>query len=345
MLQGHEKDTLTLSRLDKRLLVDFFIEKPIQGNFKTISKWVYSSLRLVLGTTEDELLVVKDFFIFKKIRICDIMEAYALLYRLRWIKYDKGNPIYELTLGADRIDDLFIPQNEYQKRRFQSINSFVDQFEKFDSSKKREILSGGALNYSDLPDGMKNSIKSAVSALLDADKASNIKKEFLDVNNLSDVTIRIQDRTKMGSNIKELAFSVNSNSGGYSFRWNNYDKDKSKITYGRPVEAILDITKNENFSRDRMIKKSKLLNSVYIDLENGKLDIKRIMILVSDKYGLKIIMNETNTYDKKEFSSNHVVLWKFLDNVCQDFGGWEWEISSSEVIILREKENPRKRLL
>lgn len=338
-------------REDRRLLTELTIQPPMRGSIKDLGKLIHATAQLRVGTTEEELLSARDLFLFKKTRCHEVMEAYALLYRCRWIRYTQGSPTYDLTLGQDAQDSIYSPATDAQKKRYESMNRFVAYMDQLPPSQKASFLAGGRLKITELPGSIQNTLQEAIAALtLDSSPQLPNRPQRPQVKiNLNDdpnATISVEDQTAKGSGLRELRFSLSTNVFSSTFRWNDYDKTKHSAVSGRPIAALYSITDDETFSRKTMIERAMFLSSVQTELPKNDWTLKAIFLHLSEHSGVRLIAHESMEPRKRGYSCPPMKLAALLDQVCLDFGGWEWEAApESDFLIFRAPNSPRRRLL
>lgn len=328
---------------DKRLAIEL---PPLfsEGTFKDVSKWAYSSSKIFLSTTEDEILRSSELFIFKNASIGDLMNIYGILYRMRWVKYLSGRPNYELTIAKDVIDSLYLPQNDFQKQRFEYMKPFVDMLNSISRDKKAEYLSGRPFIYSSLPPDMKHSIMNSIKMVIEGNSAESSSSEKPDINNLTEAQIRVEDRSKPGAGFQELWFSLDTNIGGFNFRWNDYHKTKTNIGYVRPVSFFHEPELNEAYSKSRAIYQFRELN-IPVSIETRNWKFLDLITYLHKTYSLNFVINRKYSDKILEYSCTNIPLHDVLDKICSEFGNLEWEFSYGKCVAIRSADNPRRRNL
>jgi hypothetical protein len=347
------KTSLTLQ--DTSLKSEIPSQERTAINFNQIIKWMNTSAKISLGTTEVELFSTKDYGIFEATKSGDLMEAYGLLYRLRWVRYRTGRPNYELTHGKDGLDALYAPQDDFQKRRFTATNSFINLFDKMNSKDREAILAGKPLQYSDLSPQMQGAFRGAVDAVVDdtiASSASDGKTlEKPDTVKIGEITIK--DETKEGTGIREMTLSFDSNFVSSTFRWNNYDSKKSNFTYARPVASLYDPEPDETFSRKKMLAKYKKLATL-VSVPKEKRTLASLLKYLSTRYKINFLTSEDRKKKPVVFSCENIPLSEALDKISKAYGEaygdrskeqseWEWEASAGDFIVMRSPDHPRRR--
>ncbi|MDX1933903.1 MAG: hypothetical protein SFU56_14990 [Capsulimonadales bacterium] len=340
----------TLSQQDTRLMKVVPAAERGAAGFRDMARWVRQNAMISLGTTEEEMNRNKDFFLFGNVRAGDLMEAYATLYRMRWVRYRQGKPHYDLTFASDSLNRLYAPQGSYQQERFAFMNSFMAAFDAWPDDKKKEVLAGKELKIAELPGPMKTAILGAVGALIRDPQLNNLNDSGGDPNSQTDTAdfangaLTIEDETEKGKDIRELSVSISNgnNTSGFTFRWNNYDPKKGTIGMGRPVILTIEPEPTRRFSRDRMIRTANVLNRS-VTIGEGEWDLHGLLRFLALKHRVNFITNQDTHNILRRFHCRNVPLWLVLDRISLEFGGWEWELAPGNFIVMRSKESPRRR--
>lgn len=336
-------------REDRRLLTELTIQPPLRGSIKDLGKLIHAAAQLRVGTTEEELLSARDLFLFKKTRCHEVMEAYALLYRCRWIRYTQGSPAYDLTLGQDAQDSIYGPVTDAQKQRYESMNRFVKYLDQLPPAQQASFFAGSPLKIAELPESIQSTLQGAVDALTSDSSPQPPNRPQrppvkVNLNDDPNATIGVKDETPKGSSLRELRFSLTTNRFSSTFRWTDYDKSKHSVISARPIAALYPITDDETFSRKAMIERAAFLSAVRAELPLGDWTLKAIFLHLNERYSVRLIAHESMETRKKSYSCPPMKLAELLDQVCLDFGGWEWEAApESDFLIFRAPNSPRRR--
>lgn len=327
---------------DSRLDTDLTSLNAANGDFKNFVKWLSPVTRIVLETTEKELYTDDCFFVYGKAKVGNLMEAYSLLYRLRWVKYRNGKPNFELTIAKEAIDRIYSPNNEFEKRQFEYSGAFISEFDKMDPRDKAKVLSGQPMIYTELPQSMQDSFKKALLTGFEGVAVKDPKMVLPSNIDYTKVRVTIKDESKSGTGIREMWLTGAGGFGSGAFRWNDYDKDKTQIGYGRTIAFIHEPLPNTSFSKTEMIAKSEKLKST-ITIPQTEGTLSSLLKNISAKYGVNFITNKDSEKRTASFSCENLPLWEAMDRISQEFGGWEWELAPGDFIVMRSSRSPRRR--
>ena len=257
LYRGMYKESL-LAKKDIKLRTVLQKEFRQNANFEYLQNRFIKTFRVKLSTTEDELKKPSNCIFIEKCNGGELMEAFACLYRLRWVKYKKSDFDYVLCPDTDMRDDIYKPKDEAQKKRFAKIDDFMSSLEDIPGREKSDILSGKPTSYSKLPSRLRESMRDALSVIIDSQKyPSDVERP--DINDLSKAKIVISPRkTVAGDNIKEYWFDVESNIGNFGFRWNDSMSKGNASSKKEDIEFSYEVESNEKFSKIKMIEDNNL---------------------------------------------------------------------------------------
>lgn len=348
-----EITSASLAIKDARLQTEIPATELASGNFKNIAKWIYSSTRLVVGTnlsmdaSDDEMYRTHDCFLFGKVKAGDLMEAYSLLYRMRWVRYQKGRPAYELVPGKDQVDSAYDPQDASQQRRFDATKVLLDVVDKMAPRDKANLLAGQPLRYGDMSPEMRDAFANLAQAAYDTSRSSRFQRTTQsDFGPVTAGEFTLRDTSKQGTGVQELWLGTNvkspNGSFGSSFRWTDYDKTKNHFSSSRPMALVHEPLSDEGFSRKDMIAKSKKLQKL-VTIQKEVCSLADLLKYLSEKFDLNFITNQDTSGIRLAFSCENIPLAHALDQISKAYGDWEWEAAPGNFIVMRSNESPRRR--
>ena len=71
-------------------------------------------------------------------------------------------------------------------------------------------------------------------------------------------------------------------------------------------------------------------------------DLYDLIYYISNKFNVGVVMHGVRILRKKKFDCKKLVMWEFLDRLCNDFGGWEWDFTDG-FLVFRDPQSPRRR--
>lgn len=326
---------------------------PWRIGLNELSKRIYDVARVRIGTSESELTQdsLRELFFFRKAPVATVMEAYALLYRLRWVRYASGSPVYELILGKDQQDALYAPQDPTIKKRYEQMSRFMADLERLPAPQRDALLGGKPIKINTLPEPMRDALQQATDALTTQSTQTpaplrSRPRQPVEPQLAQDPesTIQIERRSPQGSAVDELYFGLSTNNFSSSFRWTNYDAKKHTVLSPRPVEAVFELAHEDTFSRREMIRHSALLTKTQVELPARTWTLKSSLQYLHGRYDLKLLAHEPEPRALRGYALPRQRLADFLDQLCQDFGGWEWELGSGNFLVFRAPNSPRIRV-
>lgn len=330
-----------LALADPRLKAEVPAEEVFPANFTHLLRLVNRAAKVPIGTQWDDMNTSKGLFLFDNVRAGDLMEAYGLLYTMRWIRYKNGRPAYELAQEKDVMEIAYGPQDEYQERRFKAMNDFMRGFDQMSPEAKSAVLSGKRLRFSDLPREMADAAVKALEALNDGNAAAFPNQKKRDIGPQVITEISIKDHSEPGAVVRDYWVSINTKLGGPSFRWNDYDKEKMK---GRPVASNHAPLSDKAFSKKKMIATYKKLGTA-ITIPENTWKLADLLKHLHANYGINFMTHEDTAKLSLPFSCDNLPLWEVMDKISEQYGHWQWEAGAGDFIVMRANGSPRQRII
>lgn len=326
-----------LRTLDKRLQ-SVLPDSSGKLSFEVMRRRIGKATSLKIATTEVEIAGNTVWAVLRDANVGDTMEAYALLYRMRWVRYRTGSPDYELTTASDVADSLHQPQSDSQKKRFAAMDAF---FKTLDGDMRSDLFAGKPVPLAAMPPGARAPLVEAVQALLDGTSANQPLAAKPDLRNLADVVVSLRDESKPSDGFQNLWVGIESNLGGFAFRWNDHRKGDAPVGSGRPYRFVHEPPPNERYSRRKMVDDSPLCaKPVRIEAREWKLE--DLLRHIAGQMDVDILADVTSPPPARVAVDGQTFA-KAMDAICEAFGELQWEVLHDRFLVLRASDNPRRR--
>jgi hypothetical protein len=356
--QQEKKSPIEILRLDRRLRSKIITKNPVFMDFERLTKWTnkYAHVFICLENDPPRPLVFhipptseknSRMAIFSEIECGDLMDAYALHERGCWRRLPKQigktrSNDYEYRDSLEKEADNIL--NSPRQQRMAIANAaFMQYVGGLPKEEKDKVFSGKPLDFSQLPNNAQDSFRKMGRVSEDDIKELSGKNytQGFDPENFTSGTISITNMSREGGNFAEYTIRVSSDKGGIGFYTTDYKPGSSSAT---PPNCTDVEYRTDNTSQNPKIRKHKKLSqktSVNLPLMN----IESAAIVLQKQWDINFFMDHLPPAKlvRKPFTVNQKPLWEALDTLCEVYGGWEWEYSESNFVILRAPNSPQSR--
>jgi hypothetical protein len=305
------------------------------------------------GYTNDDLFPFRVYC--KKTEMASVMDALASLDGKIWtrmIKKSDSSTDYDISSGSSSYFQSHQPNNEAQKKYWETVRPFFDYIDQ--SNQKESWLKGDKFKLSQLPVSIQGTLQNFLQEVYDS--GSEAQSEPKDMSNVTRALISVNNKTPKGAGYSEYFLNMETIYGNFGVRISNFPTKLQQAT--KPESILSDEERSElpsglyfvDYNTEKHISRKE---SILSDIMNQRFsynaknsNIFTVLKGMSSTYSLNFVCNEDDPdRPRKNLQFNNLPLWQLLDRLCEDFGGWSWELRSSGVIVLRHPKNIRHREL
>ena len=111
--------------------------------FKDIRRVLKEKPKLDVDTLDNEIPIHKELYVVRDTHPGYLMQAVATMYRMKWLAFVDGSPMFILAHGVEDMDSMYAPKSDGQKARFKATRLLLDGINALaDTSLQSDIYSG-----------------------------------------------------------------------------------------------------------------------------------------------------------------------------------------------------------
>jgi hypothetical protein len=359
---------VTLQRRDKRLSAELSFFSGKNDSVSSLKSVFFAKNKIRISTTLLNHLLPKpmpiasdDLYFFRiyasKISQEEIMDGLGALNGFRWSRLKKNqNEIdYKLQRSAAIYDVTHGSSDGIEEGFWNTALPFIDYINHLPDTEKQDRLAGKAFKFPQLPPSAQVTIQKLLQQVYNSDIEA--KNNPIDMSQVTRAMLSIDNKTPEGAKYSEFFLTMKTTYGSFGVRISDFPtrlrEAKQKGQSVLPIheqdrddaEYSVDYFNEEKYIRRNEALKAEALNQI-VDVNLKGVDMFTILKTISKKYDVDFITSE-RPFDigKIDAKFSKTELWKVLDTVCRESGGWSWELRESGVLLLRSPQNTRHREL
>ncbi len=259
---------------------------------------------------------------------------------------------YDFSMAHEQFFKNHLAVDENQAKYWDTIAPFFDYVDK--SKDKDKWITGEKFKMSEMPSTFQPVFQKFLQEVYDSSPDS--KGDPRDMSNVTKALIHIDNQTPVGAGYSEYFLHMSTIYGNFGARISNFpsklkksnnsiiilpDEDRSEILSGIYSISYFD----EKVKKRELAIKSDSMNIIY-SYQSKDTNLFSVLKALSSTEKLNFVSSpDWLDMKRKSVKYDQLPLWKLLDQLCFDFGGWSWELRESGVILLRHPKNPRHREL
>jgi hypothetical protein len=315
--------------------------------FKDIRRVLKEKPKLDVDTLDNEIPIHKELYVVRDTHPGYLMQAVATMYRMKWLAFVDGSPMFILAHGVEDMDSMYAPKSDGQKARFKATRLLLDGINALaDTSLQSDIYSGTGADVRCLPANVQQHVMDSVSAL---NQGQDNPDTTIDPTAVLGGKLKVSTSPAGIHGVGEKYIDISGSFGSATFRYTDYKPGTGYVATDRETKATFEPQANASYKRPGVGTYPWLGDRAKQNVSGGTL--QEVITAFSTTFGINIICNTlppvNSSKVRPDFDPIRISgmrLSDSLNKLCAALGDYEWEPSDGRFIILRSPTNPKRRV-
>ena len=315
--------------------------------FKDIRRVLKEKPKLDVDTLDNEIPIQKELYVVRDTHPGYLMQAVATMYRMKWVAFEDGSPLFLLAHGVEDMDAMYAPKSDAQKARFKATRLLIDGIDALaDTSLQGDIYNGTGADIRRLPANVQQHVMDCVSAL---NQGQGNPDTAIDPTAVLGGKLKVSTSPAGIHGIGEKYIDISGSFGSATFRYTDYKPGTGYVATDRVTKSTFEPQTNASYKRPGVGTYPWLGDRAKQNVSGGTL--QEVITETATIFGINIVCNALPPVVSSKAKSDvdpirvsGLRLSDALNKLCAALGDYEWEPSDGKFIILRSPINPKRRV-